>query len=179
MMSCVTLRKIPNHSICTEWKLKGCLNFETNNTDQEKTTLLRWNYWYFIRFSAEGQQKSTYLLFWKEFWNRNQSVAMWLVSRQQFHSLLQGKDVFFCFCKCCLYWVNPSMFNSDNILWTINEKKHLQKPEHNTLTSLNSYLEKEMYHIHDRLLALHFLAVDLRECQLLWNILDPFHLFRE
>lgn len=141
-MSYVTFRKIPNHSICTEWKFEGCLNFEINNTHQEKTTLLHWNYWHFTRFSTEGQQKSTYLLFWKEFWNRNQSVAMWLVSRQQFHSLLQGNNAFFCFCKCCLYWVNPSMFNSDNILWTINEKTHLQKPEHNTLTSLNSYLEK-------------------------------------
>lgn len=96
----------------------------------------------FIRFSTEGQQNSTYLLFWKEFWNRDQSVAMWLVSRQQFHSLLRGNDVFFCFCKCCLYWVNTSMFNSDNILWTLNEKTHLQKPEHNTLTSQLLFGEK-------------------------------------
>lgn len=178
-MSRVTFRKIQNHSICTEWKFEDCPNFERNNMHPEKTILLCCNYWYFIRFSTEGQQKSTYLLFWKEFWNRNQSVAMWLVSRQQFHSLLRGNNVFFCFCKCCLYGVNPSMFNSDNILWTSNEKTHLQKPEHNTMTPLNSYLEKEMHHTHDRLLALHFLAVDLRECQLLWTVLDPFNLFCE
>lgn len=67
---------------------------------------------------------------------------MWLVSRQQIHSLLRGNYVFFCFCKCCLYWVNPSMFNSDNILWTTNEKMHLQKPEHNTLTSQLLFGEK-------------------------------------
>lgn len=148
-MSCVTFRKIQSDSICTEWKLEGCLNFERNNTHREKIIPLCGNYWHFIRFSTEGQQKSTYLLFWKEFWNRNQSVATWLVSRQQFPSLLQGNNVFFCFCKCCLYWVNPSMLNSDNILWTSNEKMHLQKPEHNRVNSLNSYLVKETHHIHD------------------------------
>lgn len=61
------------------------------------------------------------------------SVATWLVSKQQFHSLLCGNKVFFCFCKCCLYWVNPSMFNSDNILWTSNEK--------------NAFAKNRIYHI--------------------------------
>lgn len=114
-----------------------------------------------------------------KFWKGNQSVATWLVSRQQFHWLLRGNNAFFCFCKCWLYWVNPSMFNSDNILWTSNEKTHLQKPEHNAMTPLNPCLEKKMHHIHDRLLALPFLAVDSRECQLLWTIFDPFNLFCE
>lgn len=121
--------------ICTEWKFEGCLNFERNNSHREKNILLYCNYWYFIRFSTEGQEKSTYLLFWKEFWNRNQSVDTWLVSRQQFHSLLQVNRVFFCFCKCCLHWVNPSMFNSDSIPRASNEKMHLQKLEHNKMMS--------------------------------------------
>lgn len=162
-MSHVTFRKIQNHSISTEWKFEGCLNFQRNNTNWGKTILLCCSYWYFIRFSTEGQQNSTYLLFW----NGNQSVATWLVSRQQFHSLLRGNNVFLCFCKCCLYWINPSMFNSGNILWTSNEKMHLQKQEHNIKTPLNSYSEKEMHHICDGFLALHFLAVDSKEYQLL------------
>lgn len=141
-MSHATFRKIQNHSICTEVEVKVWRLAEFWKKQYTPSILLCCNSWYFIRLSTEGQQKSTYLLFWKEFWNRNQSVATWLVSRQQFHSLLWGNNMFFCFCKCCLYWVNPSMFNSDNILWTSNEKMHLQKPEHNTMTSLNPIWRK-------------------------------------
>lgn len=100
-MSYVRVRKIPNYSICTEWKFEGCLNFERNNTHQEKTTLLCWNTNTLLGLALKVNKRVLTFCFGK-FWNRNQSVAMWLVSRQQFHSLLQGNDMFFCFCKCCL-----------------------------------------------------------------------------
>lgn len=179
MKSCVTFRKTPHHSICAEWKFEGSLYFERNNTRRQKTILLCCNYWYFIRFSTEGQQTSTYLLFWKEFWNRDQSVATWLVSRKQFHSLLWGNNVFFCFCKCCLYWINPSMFNSDKILWT-RTKKCICKNQNIVKQPLSTpgwrmrciiYLTDCWHYI--------FCLFDSRECQLLRTILYPFNLFCE
>lgn len=97
-----------------------------------------------------------YLPFVLEGKENQYSVAMWLVSKQQFHSLLWGNKVFFCFCKCCLYWVNPSASNSDNMVWTSNEKNAFAKNR----TQYNDLYQQEVHQIRDRLLAWHFRAVD-------------------
>lgn len=128
-MSHVTSRKIQSHSTCTEWKFDGCLNAERNNMQQEKTILLCCNYWHLIRFKTEGQLKCTYPLFWK---GRKISTLLlrdWFPSSSSTHFFGETKcsSVFFCFCKCCLYWVNPSVSNSDNTVWTSNEKNAFAK----------------------------------------------------
>lgn len=177
-MSCVTFTKFPNHSICTEWKFEGSLNFERNNTHWEKTILyaaitdtllglaLKVNKWVltFCFGKSFGIEISLLLRDWFPGSNSLTSLGKQhvLLFLQMLFILSKSKYV-----QLRQYTVNQ------------NEKMHLQKPEHSKTTSLNSWLENEMHHIPDRLLALHLLPVDSRECQLLWTILHPFNLFCE